>query len=110
MSRLINPEARLAPEVQVSDHLHLVRKLQVSRFVPVTTITAAASRQRPRDFKAVAIALAVVSGDGQVGRQVNVDGDGGHGRPSWPGSQFRVPVRFCPTPLLSLYNHRQVRK
>jgi len=80
VGRLVDPEAGLAPDVQVADDLDLVRELQVGGGVAVAAITAAASRPGPRDLKAVGVAVAAVGGDGHIGRQIDVDGDGGHRR------------------------------
>src|SRR5262249_15780619 len=67
--RLIDPEAGLAPEVEVANDLRAVAELEVGLVVPSAGVTATALGQEPRDFKAVAVTAALVGGDGDPGRQ-----------------------------------------
>ena len=46
----------------------------------------------PFGFLTCTVAVALVSGDGHVGREIDVDGNGGHGIP-WQGSGSAMP---CP--------------
>lgn len=104
---LINPEAGLIADVQVPDDLHLVGELQVGGFIPVAAVASAAGGQGPGDFKAVAIAVAMVSGDGDVRGQIDFNGDGRH-RGDLRGQRARSRmngVRYGP--LLEIYNRRQ---
>ena len=43
-------------------------------------ITAAAGRSGPGDFKAMAIAVVLVGGEGDARRQIDIEGDRGQGR------------------------------
>jgi hypothetical protein len=79
--RLVDPEAGLAPEVQIPHHLHGLLDLDTGSFRPMAVVTAAVGRPRPGHLNAVAGAVAVVGGDGHAGGQIDVDGDCGHGRP-----------------------------
>src|SRR5207248_7612658 len=51
----------------------------VGRIFVVAAVAATAVRQRPGDFKTVAVAVPLVSGDGEVGRQIHLDGNSSHG-------------------------------
>jgi hypothetical protein len=78
---LVDPEAGLAPDVQVPHDLDGFFDLEAGLFCPATVVAAATGGPGPGDFKAVAVAVALVGGDGDSGEQTNVDGDCGHGRP-----------------------------
>jgi hypothetical protein len=78
---LIDPEAGLAPEVQIPDHLGTALALDAGVVLAAAAVAAAALRPRPSDLEAVAVAVAVVGGDGDAGRQIDINGDGGHDHP-----------------------------
>ena len=65
--RRVDPEAGLAPDVQVPDDLGGVLDLDAGVFLPTAVVTAAAVRPGPGDLEAVAVAVAFVGGDGQPG-------------------------------------------
>src|SRR5207302_8070825 len=82
---LIDPEAGLAPEVQVPDDLDRVLHLDAGVVLPAAAAAAAASGPGPGDLEAVAVAVPLVGGDGDPGGQIHVDGDRSHGRPCQAG-------------------------
>ena len=88
---LVDPEAGLPPQVQVPDHGDPFAELGVGLVLAAAAVAAAAVGQRPGDFKAVAVGMAVVGGDGDAGRQIDVDGNGRHDLP-WLG---RAAVLRC---------------
>jgi hypothetical protein len=95
--RLLDPEAGLTPDVQVPDDLDRVLELQVCLVFAAAAVAAAVLRQRPGDLEAVAVGVALLGGDGYPRRQIEVDRDGGHGRPG-PTSRPRGRVRSLGDP------------
>jgi hypothetical protein len=79
--RLIDPEAGLAPEVQIPDHLGATLALDPGVALVAAAVTVAALRPRPSDLEAVAVAVAVVGGDGNSGGKIDLNGNGGHDHP-----------------------------
>jgi hypothetical protein len=77
---LVDPEAGLAPEVQVAYDLDGVLDLQVGVVFLAAGIATTAGGPGPGDFEAVSFAVALVGGEGDARRQIDVDGDRGHGR------------------------------
>jgi hypothetical protein len=78
---LVDPEAGLAPEVEIPHHVHGLLDLNVGLGLPAAAVAAAAGRPGPGNLEAVAVTVAVVGGDGHAGGQIDVNGDRGHGRP-----------------------------
>jgi hypothetical protein len=78
VGRLVDPEAGLAPHVQVAHDLHTVLVLQVGLVFTAAVVTADAGGQRPGDLKAVPLAATLVGGNRDIGRQIDFDGDGSH--------------------------------
>jgi hypothetical protein len=78
---LVDPEARLAPEVQVPDDPDSPLVLDPGRLVPAAAGTPVAGREGPGDLEGVAVAVAVIGGDRHAVGQIDVDGDLSHGRP-----------------------------
>jgi hypothetical protein len=74
----IDPETGLSADVQISDYLNGVLELDIGFVLPVATVTPAALGQRPGDFKAVALAVALISRDGDLGREIDLDRDSSH--------------------------------
>jgi hypothetical protein len=89
---LVDPEARLAPDVQVPDDLGGILDLDVGVFLPAAVIATAALRPGPGDLEAVAGALALEAGDGHVRQEIDVDGDGGLSINSWRVSSSALPL------------------
>src|ERR1022692_3935293 len=86
----IDQEAGLVPQVQVSYDPLLAALLQVGLVLVTAALTATPLGPGPGNFDAVAVALSLVTRDFHAFRQVDVDGDAGHGRP-WQ----RVPPAAC---------------
>jgi len=97
---LVDPEAGLAPQVEVADDLGAVLGLQVGRIVVAAAVAADAGRQGPGDFKAVPLAVTLIGRDGHVGRQIDVDGDGSHDFTSGASGCQALPTpgRHLPLP------------
>jgi hypothetical protein len=79
--RLVDPEAGLAPHVQIPDDLHRAFVFHPGRLVPAAAGTPVAGGERPGDLEGVAVAVAVIAGDRHPVREIDVDGDLSHGRP-----------------------------
>ena len=78
---MIDPEARLPPEVQVANDLDSVRQLKGSGVFVAAVVTASARGEGPGDFKAVAVAVTLVARDRHASGQIDVDGNGSHDCP-----------------------------
>jgi hypothetical protein len=79
--RLVDPEAGLAPEVQIPDDLHGLLHFELGLLFATTVVTVAADWPGPGNFKAVAVPVALVSRDSDAFWQIDINGDGSHGRP-----------------------------
>ena len=78
--RLVDEEAGLAPDVELADDLGGVPVLDAGVLLAMTAVAAAAVGERPGDLKAVAVADALVVGNRDVRREIDVDSKGRHGR------------------------------
>jgi hypothetical protein len=76
---LVDPEAGLAPDVEVADGLGGCLVLDVGAILMAAPIAAAASGQGPADLEAVSILVAFIPGDLHTGGQVDLDHHAGHG-------------------------------
>jgi hypothetical protein len=77
----VDPEAGLAPDVQVSDDLHRPLVLDPGRLVPAAAGTPVVGGERPGDLEAMAFPIPVIARDRHTVREIDVDGDLSHGRP-----------------------------
>jgi hypothetical protein len=77
---LVDAKTGVAPEVQVAYDLHGVLDLQLGVVFFTAGVASAVGGPRPGDFKAVAVTVALVGCDGDARRQIDVDGNTGHGR------------------------------
>jgi hypothetical protein len=80
VGRLVHPEGGLAPDVQIPDHLGGVLDLDAGVGRAAAPVTPATGRPRPVHLESVPIVVAFVSGDGDAGGQIDIDGDRGHRR------------------------------
>src|SRR5512135_1672853 len=81
---LVDPEAGLAPDVEVADGLGRRLVFAVGAILMAAAFAAAAFGEGPADLEAVAILVAFVPGDLHTGGQVDLDRDAGHGiSPRW---------------------------
>lgn len=84
---LIAEEGGLPENIEIAHDTHFALVeigFQACRLRGFATRTAARFGQRPRNFDAVRIGQAMITGDGDAFGQVDVDGEVGHGRP-WQG-------------------------
>src|SRR5512147_1385499 len=75
---LVDPEAGLAPDVQIPNGLRGCLELDVSPILVPAPLAAAAFGQGPTDLEAVSILVAFIPGDLHAGRQVHFDRHVGH--------------------------------
>jgi hypothetical protein len=75
---LVDPEAGLAPDVEVADDLHAVLGLQLGGVLLAAAVAADAAGQGPGHFEAVALAVALVRDEGHTLGEIDVDGDSSH--------------------------------
>src|SRR5262249_54998622 len=83
--RLVDPEARLAPQVQVTDGVEGGLVLDPSGSVVATALAAAVLRQGPVDVEGMAVAVPFVFPENDPVGQVHLDGDTGSCHGSLPG-------------------------
>ena len=76
---LIDPEAGLAPDIEVADRLGDRLELDVGAILMPAAFAAATLGQGPADLKAVALLMALIRGDLHAGGQVHLDGHAGQG-------------------------------
>lgn len=79
--RRVRPEPRLAEHVEIAHDPRLAGELQMGFALMAAARARAALGPRPSDLEAVRFAAALVAGDFHALRQIDVDGDAGHGRP-----------------------------
>lgn len=77
----IDPEARLAADIEVPHHALFAVQLQVRRILVPAALAATLRGPGPGDLEAVALAAALVAGEFDALGQIDVDGDAGHSRP-----------------------------
>src|SRR5512135_1426756 len=75
---LVDPEAGLAPDVQVADGLRGRLELDVGAILMPAPLTATAFGQGPADLEAVAVLVALIPGDLHARGQVHFDRHVGH--------------------------------
>jgi hypothetical protein len=75
--RLVDPEAGLAPDVQVADDVEGGLVFQAGRPFVFAAVAAAAVGQGPGDVAGVAVAVALVLADLDPLGQIQFDGDAG---------------------------------
>ena len=81
---LIAEERGLPENIEIADDAHFANVeigFQACRLDGFAAGTATGYGQGPRDFDAVSFGEAMIAGDGDVFRQIDVDGEVGHGRP-----------------------------
>jgi hypothetical protein len=78
---LVDPETGLVPHLQVPQDALLAVLFEVGLVFVTATLAPAALGPGPGDFEAVAVATAFVARDFHAFREIDVDGDAGHGRP-----------------------------
>ena len=81
---LIAEERGLPKDFKIANDPHFANVeigFQACRLDRLATWTAARFGQGPRNFDAVSIGDAMIAGDGNAFRQIDVDGEVGHGRP-----------------------------
>ena len=76
---LVDPEAGLAPDVEVPDGLGGRLELDVGAILMPAPLAAAAFGQGPADLEAVSVLVAFIPGDLHAGGQVHLDRHAGHG-------------------------------
>jgi hypothetical protein len=76
---LVDPEAGLAPEVEIPNGLGGRLERDVGDVLMSTTLAAATFGQGPTHLEAMTVRNARVAGDLHTRREVHVDGDTGHG-------------------------------
>src|SRR5262249_7416434 len=91
VGRPVDPEAGLPPDIQVANDLHAVLELELRGLRAVAGVAAAALGQRPGDLEAVAVADALVVGNRDARREVDVDGDRRHGYRTKCWARKRMP-------------------
>src|SRR5512135_3504639 len=91
---LVDPEAGLAPDVEVPDGLGSRLELEMGPILMPTTFATAALGQGPADLEAVSLLVAFIAGNLHTWGQVHLDRNVGHG--SCPGGR-RVVIRM-PSP------------
>ena len=75
---LVNPEAGLAPDIQVADGLRGRLELDVGAILMPAPLTATAFGQGPADLEAVSVLVAFLPGDLHARGQVHFDRHVGH--------------------------------
>src|SRR5262249_54451246 len=77
--RLVDPEAGLAPDVEVADGLRGRLGFDVGAILVPAPLAEAAFGQGPADLEAVPILVALIAGDLHTRGQVHLDRHAGHG-------------------------------
>src|SRR5262249_38921570 len=77
--RLIDPEAGLAPDVQVANRVESRFVFEASVLLKTAAVAATALGQGPGDVEGVAVAVAFVRADFDALGQIEFDGDAGGG-------------------------------
>ena len=78
---LVDPEAGLPPDIEVTDRLGCRLELDVRPFFVPTPRAAAAFGEWPADLETVAILIALVGVDLHTWRYIHFNGDAGHSLP-----------------------------
>ena len=102
----IDPETRLAPNVEVPYHALLATLFQAGLIFAAATLTPALLGPEPGDFEAVTIATAFVAGNFHARWQIDVDGDTGHSRP-WQKDPSAARSAGRPFQLTTIQSPRQ---
>lgn len=97
---LVTEERGLAENIEIADDAHFAlveMGFPTCRPDGFTTGTATRIGQRPSDFDAVRFGEAMITGDGDAIRQIDVDGEVGHYRPwqKWKASRTPCRPRSC---------------